>query len=71
MKTFVSADDLRRALKTYRARTVWVEVDADLLCALMGQRFNGPDGVVSMEQVSLYREDNGMLVAQPAVLRQR
>lgn len=70
MKTYTNGPALREGLRKFGARSVWVEVDAELIAGLMGRTFTGPEGhVISLERVGLYRAENGVLVADPVVLR--
>jgi len=63
---YVDAESLRKV----PFRTVFVEVEVDLLASLLGRRFNGPDGAVSMEQVDIrFDDDLGIFRAEPLVVR--
>lgn len=69
MRTYRDGDSLRNAVIKAGNRSVWVEFDVDLAAALLGQDFIGPQGPVRVEKVRLYRAENGVLAAQPLVVR--
>lgn len=67
MSLYVDAESIRKV----PFRTVFIEVDVELLASMLGRRFSNPDGgTVSMEQVELrYDEHMGIVRAEPLLVR--
>ena len=70
MKTYTTGTELAEAIRAAGERSIWIEVDASMAGTMMGQEFTSPDGhVITLEQVSLFRAENGVLAGDPVFIK--